>query len=181
MPYDPTYPPNDAEIESAPLRGQFQSLKALIDAVPQLVNAQVDEVQTLPPGDPASAELSIIGDTLHLILRIPQGNAGDTGPQGSQGETGAQGEQGPQGDPGGPPGPEGPQGPEGVQGPPGPEGPSGMNGEVTFTDLDAAISGTSTNSNSVNTLSMFLSDPPTQSEAQIIADKLDELITALRR
>ena len=34
MPYDPNYPPQDAEIESAPLRSQFTSLKALIDAVP---------------------------------------------------------------------------------------------------------------------------------------------------
>ncbi len=32
--FDPTYPPLNAEIESAPLRNQFNSLKALIDAVP---------------------------------------------------------------------------------------------------------------------------------------------------
>jgi len=32
--FDPTYPPTNALIESAPLRGQFNSLKALIDALP---------------------------------------------------------------------------------------------------------------------------------------------------
>ena len=32
--FDPNYPPQDAEIESAPLRSQFTSLKDLIDAVP---------------------------------------------------------------------------------------------------------------------------------------------------
>jgi hypothetical protein len=179
--YDPTYPPTNAEIESAPLRAQFTGLKDLIDAVPVLTTAQVDAVTTLPPGDPATAEASITGDTLHLTFSLPQGPQGDTGPQGSQGETGAEGPQGPQGDPGGPPGPEGPQGPTGAEGPQGPEGPAGMNGEVTFTDLDSAISGTSTNSNSVSTLAISISDPPLQWEVQMIVDKLDELISALRR
>ena len=32
--FDPTYPPTNALIESAPLRGQFNSLKDLIDALP---------------------------------------------------------------------------------------------------------------------------------------------------
>jgi hypothetical protein len=32
--FDPTYPPTNALIESAPLRGQFNSLKALIDVLP---------------------------------------------------------------------------------------------------------------------------------------------------
>ena len=56
-----------------------------------------------------------------------------------------------------------------------------MNEEVTFTDLDSAISGTSTNSNSVSTLTISISDPPLQWEVQMIVDKLDELISALRR
>ncbi len=43
MTFDPTYPPTDAEIESAPLRSQFNGLKALIDAVPagEVTNAQL--------------------------------------------------------------------------------------------------------------------------------------------
>lgn len=40
---------------------------------------------------------------------------------------------------------------------------------------------TSANSNSVNTLGMFVSNPPTQTDVQMIADKLDELILSLRR
>jgi hypothetical protein len=33
MPFDPTYPPANAEILSAPLRDQFNGLKDLIDTV----------------------------------------------------------------------------------------------------------------------------------------------------
>ena len=39
----------------------------------------------------------------------------------------------------------------------------------------------SANSNGVVLLSLTVSDPPTQSEVQSIATKLDELIAALRR
>lgn len=52
---------------------------------------------------------------------------------------------------------------------------------TTFGDLGAQIAGTSSNSNGVGTLGLFISDPPQQSEVQQIADKLDELINALRR
>ena len=47
--------------------------------------------------------------------------------------------------------------------------------------LDAAILGTSANTNAVSTLAMVVSDPPTRSEVQALADKVDELILALRR
>jgi len=60
MPFDPTYPPTDAEIESAPLRSQFTSLKALIDAVP-----------AGPPGPEG-----------------PSGGDGSPGPAGPEGPTG---------------------------------------------------------------------------------------------
>ncbi len=40
---------------------------------------------------------------------------------------------------------------------------------------------TSSNSNGVSTLEMTVNDPPTQGEVLLIANKLDELITALRR
>ena len=62
-----------------------------------------------------------------------------------------------------------------------PSMPSGANGEVSFTDLTTAIDGTSTNSNGVELLSLFVNDPPTQFDVQTIADKIDELIGALRR
>ena len=111
----------------------------------------------------------------------PAGSTGAVGEQGVQGDQGAQGiqgnqgDQGPQGNPGeagGPPGPQGPTGADGAQGPP---------GEVTSAALAGAISGTSANSNSVATLNLVVSDPPTQTEMQQVVNKLDELITALRR
>lgn len=52
---------------------------------------------------------------------------------------------------------------------------------ATQAQLAGEIGGTSANSNGVGTLGMAVSDPPTQSEVQAIADKLDELINALRR
>ncbi len=122
MPYDPNYPPLNAEIESAPLRAQFHGLKDLIDA-------------------------------------IPEGPQGPAGPQG------------PTGDPGGPPGPQGPPGTDGAQGPPGPQG------EVSQQGLDAAINGTSSNSNGVATLDTPFVDP----ELESLREKMNELINALRR
>ena len=48
--------------------------------------------------------------------------------------------------------------------------------------LNAAIAGTSNNSNSVGNLSLTVANnPPQQWEVQPIADKVDELINALRR
>ena len=48
--------------------------------------------------------------------------------------------------------------------------------------LNAAIAGSSTNSNGVGNLSLTINNnPPQQFEVQPIADKVDELINALRR
>ena len=62
---------------------------------------------------------------------------------------------------------------------------NGLNDDIqqraTQGDLSAAIAGTSTNSNTVGTFGMAVSNPPTQAEVQTVADKLDELINALRR
>ena len=74
-----------------------------------------------------------------------------------------------------------PRGENGGNGNDGAAGADGAPGEVTNTDLSAAISGTSSSSNGVNVLGLVASDPPTQSEVQQIADKLDELLNALRR
>jgi hypothetical protein len=68
--------------------------------------------------------------------------------------------------------------PRGTDGAPGVAGPPG---EVSAMDLAAAIGGTSSNTNSVANLTLYVSDPPQQMEVQAIADKLDELINALRR
>ena len=67
MSFDPTYPPTNAEIESAPLRAQFNGLKALIDAVP-----------AGPPGPPGN-----------------DGAPGQNGSDGTNGNDGAQGPPGP--------------------------------------------------------------------------------------
>ena len=74
-----------------------------------------------------------------------------------------------------------PRGENGSNGNDGSAGADGAPGEVTNADLSAAISGTSSSSNGVNVLGLVASDPPTQSEVQQIADKLDELLNALRR
>ena len=97
-----------------------------------------------------------------------QGNQGDQGPQGNNGNDGAQG-------------PQGPQGYNGSDGAPGPQGPQGNPGEVSNADLTTALGGTSSNTNSIATLGLTVSDPPTQSELQAVVNKLDELIAALRR
>ncbi len=52
---------------------------------------------------------------------------------------------------------------------------------MTNAALSAAIAGTSSHSNGVALLGLAVSDPPTQAEVQQIVNKLDELITALRR
>jgi hypothetical protein len=140
--FDPTYPPTNALIESAPLRNQFNSLKALLDAIVTVTAAQVDGVTTLPAGNAANVIVSVIGNTLHLTFEIPQGAEGPTGA-------------------------------------------TGQPGEVTQADLNNAVlnvlSQSSNNSNGVSTLSLGVSDPPTQSEVQQIVNKVDELIQALRR
>jgi len=168
MPYDPAYPATNALLESAPMRGQFQGLKALIDAVSGVTSAVVDAVNTLPPGSPAAVGVSVSGAVLHLSFDLPQGAEGMAGPQGMAGTDGAQG-------------PVGPQGADGAPGPTGADGPPGPPGEVSNADLQTAVNGSSANSNTVGTLGLLVTDPPTQGEVQVIADKLDELINALRR
>jgi hypothetical protein len=159
MPYDPTLPQAGTEIDAVQMRAQLNGLKDLIDAIQTITAAQVDATNTVPPGDPAAVTLSVAGGTLHFTFNIPQGANGSDGINGSSGSDGGEG----------PPGPEGPQGEPGVP------------GEVTLQQLNDAIAGTSSNSNTVATLGMGVSDPPTQGEAQQIANKLDELINALRR
>ena len=136
--FDPTYPPANAEIESAPLRSQFNGLKSLIDAVPTITGAVVDAVNTLPAGSPAQVSASVSGGVLHLSFGIPTGETGAPGPQGD----------------------------------PGP---------VNFGDLASAIQTTSTNSNSVSTLSQQADGFYNSSQLQQVMDKVDELINALRR
>jgi hypothetical protein len=77
MPYDPTYPPFNADIESAPLRAQFNGLKDLIDTVPTITSAVVDNMNTLPAGDPATVVAAVSGGVLHFSFGIPAGPPGE--------------------------------------------------------------------------------------------------------
>ena len=98
MPFDPTYPPTNALIESAPLRGQFNGLKDLIDALPTgagITGAVVESVSTLPPGNAATATVALVGGELRFTFALPEGA---TGPAGSTGSDGQQGAQGPPGE-----------------------------------------------------------------------------------
>jgi len=84
--FDPTFPQENTPIDAAPMRAQLNSLKALIDAIVAVTAAQVDTVNTLPPGFNATVDVSVSGDTLHFTFGIPQGNDGQQGPQGAPGE-----------------------------------------------------------------------------------------------
>src|ERR1051325_3734363 len=82
MAYDPNLPANGSPNSSAQMRSQLQGLKALIDAILTVIAAQVDGVNTVNPGDPANASVTVIGDTLHFTFDVPRGNDGGPGPQG---------------------------------------------------------------------------------------------------
>ena len=197
--FNPALPLDGSLVVAEVLRDQFNGLAAMIAAVTSVNAAVIDGVQTLLPGEQAFVTLTVTNETLHFGFGIPrgdegvQGQDGAAGPQGSPGEPGTQGAQGPQGLPFANAVVDGvttlnPGDPAtvsvsfdgtlvhfsfGI--------PRGAQGEVTQAQLDAAISGTSTNSNAVATLGMVVSDPPTQMEMQQVVNKLDELITMLRR
>jgi hypothetical protein len=79
MPYDPNFPATNEELLSLSFRAQFTGLKELIDAVPTITGAQVNGVNTLPPGDPAAAGASVSDGVLHLTFDIPAGQSGPPG------------------------------------------------------------------------------------------------------
>ncbi len=63
-----------------------------------------------------------------------------------------------------------------------PRGMDGATGEVSNDDLAAAIAGTSASTNGVATLDIpFTTDPPTLADMELVREKINELITALRR
>ncbi len=159
---------------------------------PAFTSFVVDAVNTLPPGNPATVTTVFDGTNVRFTFGIPQGPQGNQGSSGVDGPTGAQGPQGPvftsfvvdavntlaAGQPatvavgfnGTNVGftfgiPQGTEGAQGIQGVPGP----------------SDLSETSNNSNGVAALGLAVSDPPTQAQMQAIANKLDELIAALRR
>lgn len=80
--FDPALPATGSALESAVMRSQLTSLKALIDALLTVTAAQVDATATLPPGSPATVSVTVEGNTLHFSFGIPQGQPGDPGPPG---------------------------------------------------------------------------------------------------
>lgn len=163
MSYNPNIPINGDLIDADQLRSQFNGLKDLIDAMP-----------AGPPG-----------------VQGPQGDQGDPGPPGV-------------------PGPQGPPFAQAMVDqvftvdpgqsasvtsyfdgnnvhlsfgiPRGQDGPPGPPGSVSVSDLNNAVAGTSNNSNSVATLDApFTNDPPTLADIEQLREKINELITALRR
>lgn len=170
MPYDPTYPPEGGEINSAPLRDQFAGLKDLIDSVPVLNAAQIDSVTPLPPGALPAASVSVIGNTLHFTFDLPQAidsavvDAVSTVPPADPAAVSVS-----------------------LTGTTLhfsfsiPRGLDGTPGEVTNATLSVEIAGTARNPSSVAPLNLTVSDPPTQAEMQAIANKLDEFLAAAVR
>ena len=160
---------------------------------PPFAGAVVDGVNTLNPGDPATVAVAFDGTDVRFTFGIPRGDTGTAGPMGPAFATALVDSVTtlPPGDaasvgvsfdgsnvrfafgiPRGADGSQGNNGSDGAQGPP---------GEVTNAQLTTAIQGTSANSNAVTPLGLSVSDPPTQAELQAVANKLDELIVALRR
>jgi hypothetical protein len=172
MPFDPNYPPANAEILSAPLRDQFNGLKDLIDTVPTLNAAQVDGVTPLPPGSAPAASVSVSGNTLHFTFDLPVSISSVVVDSVSS---------------------VGPSDPASVsatligevlhlsfsipRGFDGAAGAAGAPGEVSNAALASAIGGTSSNSNGVGTLDTPFADP----DDEALRGKMNELIAALRR
>ena len=126
------------------------------------------------PADGVLIESLPFRDQFHglkdLIDAVPAGPPGPEGPTGPEGQTGAAGQ----------------DGQEGAQGPPGPAGPPG---EVTTVDLNNAISAaltaaaadSSANSNAVSLLGETADSSYNQPQIQNLINKVDELLTAMRR
>ena len=244
MPFDPSLPAPNSPLESQVIRDQLQALFVLINDIVTITAAQVDGVNTLSPGSPATVSVTVNGDRLHFTFGVPQGVAGPVGPPGPpfaqavvdavntvnpgdpaavgvnfdgtnvhfsfdipRGNDGAPGEAGPAG----PTGQAGQDGQAGPQGPPGPpfanavvdgvttlspgqqamvwvnfDGtnvrftfgiPQGAPGEVTQAALDAAVAGTSANTNNIGTVD----GPFADADMETLRQKLNELILNGRR
>jgi hypothetical protein len=76
MPYNPLLPANGSQIVAAELRGQFTGLKTLLDAG-AVTAAQTGTIDTLPPGSPATAGVTLNAGTLTFSFGIPEGLPGE--------------------------------------------------------------------------------------------------------
>ena len=204
MSFDPNLPQEGTPLDAVQMRSQLNGLKAIIDAILTLTAAQVDGVNTVEPGTPANASVSVTGNTLHFTFDIPRGNDGSQGQPGTNGSDGGPGADGPQGPPfanaivdavntlnPGEPATVSvsfdgsnvrftigiPRGSDGSSGSNGSDGAQGPPGEVSQAQLDNAISGTSANTNNVSTLDTGFADP----DMEAMRQKLNEMILNGRR
>jgi hypothetical protein len=97
--FDPNLPQENTPADAVQMRSQLNGLKAIIDAILTVTAAQVDGVNTVEPGTPANASVSVTGNTLHFTFDIPRGNDGSQGQPGTNGSDGGPGADGPQGPP----------------------------------------------------------------------------------
>ena len=191
MPYDPDLPADHSPLVAAEMRGQLIGLLEAFLAG-RITSAQVDAVNTIDPGQPATVTAQIIDGVMHLTFSLPRGATGIAGTDGI---------------PGGP-GPAGPQGPPfanaligGVQTlNPGdnawvtvsfdgtnvqfffglPRGMDGFGG-ITPQQLDTAIAGTSRNTNNVALLMQTADANYNPSQMQAMLNKIDEHLNSARR
>ena len=104
--FNPALPATGSPDSSAEMRAQLSGLKALIDAVPAgpqgpqgvpgpqgppFADAVVDAVNTLNPGDSATAGTSFDGSSVHFTFGIPRGADGMNGTNGADGPPGPAG------------------------------------------------------------------------------------------
>ena len=71
MPFDPNWPPYNAELDSAPFRDQFNALKALIDGLESRVTALEAQVASLVAQVMALANLVPIGGVIPWFKDTP--------------------------------------------------------------------------------------------------------------
>lgn len=180
--FDPQYPQNGQNADADKLRAQLNALKGLIDAIPPTQKGDKgDPGLAGPPGPQGPAGSTAWGFTwqgdwsaqvygagcvvlyngaLYLATQMCGPDAPGVDPHWQQLSI------------------VGPAGRDGTDGAPGPQGPQG---EVSAGDLNNALATTSANSNGVALIAAAPNDPPTAADWQVLADKMNELIVALRR
>ena len=152
--FDPNLPQAGTEVDAVQMRAQLTGLKDLIDALPTgagITEAVVESVTTLPPGNPATATVSLVGGELRFTFALPEGATGPAGEQGNDGQQGA-------------------------TGPPGEVSQTDLNNAVLNT-----LSQSSNITNNVNTLAAVAPMDYEPLVLQQTIDKLNELILAMRR
>jgi hypothetical protein len=82
MPFDPQWPQNGQNIDADRFRGQFSGIIDLINNASGITGVVIDAVNTVDPGTPAAANLSLVGTVLHFSFDLPRGNDGLEGAQG---------------------------------------------------------------------------------------------------